>query len=101
MTATITTQLSSFIMAGVPHSSAPSLVHPQQGAGSPAALQHGSASAPGQAKFFTEEGRVREAVQQIQGRLAQAQQLKLSISQQQQTSGVSTISTNQQVRQIF
>ena len=90
-------------MASDSHSSASSLVHPQQGTGSPTVpLQHGSGSVPGQAKLFTEEGRVREVVQQIQGRLVQAQQLKLAISQQQQSStGVSTISTNPQVRSIF
>lgn len=82
-------------MAGVPLSSA-SVVQPQQ---APASLVHASTSV-GSSKFFSEEGRVREVLQQLQGRLVNAQQLKLAISQQPPSTGISAASSTQQVSYI-
>jgi len=83
-------------MAGVPMSSSAPMVQPQQTHGSSAVGNFGGGSF---SKFFTEEGRVREVLQQLHGRLVSAHQLSLPMAQQPPVStGITSTSSSQQVR---
>ena len=77
-------------------SSAP-IVQPQQTQGSSVVGSFGGGVF---SKFFTEEGRVREVLQQLHGRLVSAHQLSLPMAAQQPpvSTGITSTSSSQQVR---
>ncbi len=62
----------------------------------------GNPGGMGSAKYFQEEGRVREVLQHLQSRLVNAQQLSIAISQQppSSTNSISVGPTAHQVSQI-